>query len=481
MSTNFNILIAYTKTDNENQWVTKFKVFLEKMLYQINGVEPTINLTSSDDHFVEQDLLQYNVFVPILSSNYIESGNLLDLVESYVSVHQLNDAGISKSIYKIVKSKFSLKDQPSKLVGLLGYDFYALDDAGDEINEFDDYFSKEAEKTYWMKMVDLAYDIYEGSSQNQEEENEGYKQSIYLANTGYDLNIQKNIIRRELVRHGYQVLPNKEFSSNLVEIEKQIKEDLDKCSLSIHLVGNSYGEIPIGADKSLVDIQNKIATEISITKNEAEHLSFQKLIWINPKLSNLSERQSSFLDNLKRDTTSLENTEILQTPLEDFKNILREELIEVRIDKGLNLRKKQKSNKSKKKSVYLICDKVDKEATGFIRDAFTEAGYDVLYPTYEGELLVLRQIHINNLRNMDVAIIYKGQVNDQWVRMKLLDLLKSPGFGRTKPMMGKAIVVGQGANFNNALFRDPGVDIIEGTTEDQIQKLAYFVNSINKD
>lgn len=48
-------------------------------------------------------------------------------------------------------------------------------------------------------------------------------------------------------------------------------------------------------------------------------------------------------------------------------------------------------------------------------------------PDFEGELLSVRQKHIDNLRNFDAAIIYRGKVNEQWVRMKILDLLKAPG------------------------------------------------------
>ena len=43
----------------------------------------------------------------------------------------------------------------------------------------------------------------------------------------------------------------------------------------------------------------------------------------------------------------------------------------------------------------------------------------------------IRQLHIQNLVDFDGVIIYSQEVNEYWVKMKLLDILKSPGFGRT--------------------------------------------------
>jgi len=43
-----------------------------------------------------------------------------------------------------------------------------------------------------------------------------------------------------------------------------------------------------------------------------------------------------------------------------------------------------------------------------------EIGLLVLTPAFEGDLLEVRKQHIENLRNFDGAIIFKGKVNDQW-------------------------------------------------------------------
>ncbi len=73
----------------------------------------------------------------------------------------------------------------------------------------------------------------------------------------------------------------------------------------------------------------------------------------------------------------------------------------------------------------------------------------------------VRKHHIDNLRTFDAAIIYKGKVNDQWVRMKVLDLLKAPGLGRNKPIKGKAVVMPAGSSINLETYKNHNLRILE--------------------
>jgi hypothetical protein len=96
-------------------------------------------------------------------------------------------------------------------------------------------------------------------------------------------------------------------------------------------------------------------------------------------------------------------------------------------------------------------------------------------PAFEGELLELRQKHIENLRNLDGAIIYKGKANDYWVRMKALDLLKAPGFGRKKPILGKAIVTTSGYIANTEPFKSQNLRVIQGDQAQSLESIRSFL------
>ena len=50
--------------------------------------------------------------------------------------------------------------------------------------------------------------------------------------------------------------------------------------------------------------------------------------------------------------------------------------------------------------------------------------------------------HKDNLLLCDAVLIYHGRASEGWLRMKLRELLKLPGYGRTTPLLEKAIYMG---------------------------------------
>jgi len=467
-----DVLITFAEKDNETEkkseqgWVTQFRKFLELMLFQVLGTKPVIVIKSEFDTATAPAMDNASILVAVLTKDFVQSGRCLDLVETFCK----NTSSSSfNRVFKVLKSPLTLQEQPPRLRDSIGYDMYQLDAETGQMKEYADFFSQEAEKQYWMKLVDLAYDIHEslinlkaGDAKSGELKNIYKRKTIYLAETGHDLSVQRNIIKRELQRHGFIVLPNHTLPTRVEELEKEVRKDLAECSMSVHLIGNAYGEIPEGADRSIVDIQNKIASEAAVAKRQTKD-EFSRLIWIAQNLKNASDRQKAFIETIRRDTEAQEGAEILQNPLEDFKNIMREELIESQ-DRNI-------AESTNSKSIYLVHDRIDLAEVEPIRDVLEKSGFKVLIPAFEGELLDVRKKHIDNLRNFDGAIIYKGKVNDQWVRMKILDLLKAPGFGRNKPIQGKALV-GSG---NIESYKNQNITIINSDSNKSMENLKSFL------
>lgn len=477
MALDIDVIIAFAEKDNESAskdlgWVTQFKKFLELMLFQVLGKKPNIVLKEEFDSMTASTMDNAAVLVAVLSKEFIESGRCLDTVESF---YKATSSTKASRVFKVMKSPLSNAEQPPRLRNLIGYDMYQLDSETGLMKEYADFFSDEAEKQYWMKMVDLAYDIHETliylreGETNAAVKNIFKRKTIYLAETGHDLSVQRNIIKRELQRHGYIVLPNHTLPAQFSELEKMVKKDLEECSLSIHLIGSAYGEIPDGADQSIIDIQNQLAAEQSGTKKSRSE-EFSRLIWISPNLKNASDRQKAFIDTIKRDIEAQEGAEILQNPLEDFKNIMREELLESN--------ERVAAEESNGKSIYLLHDRVDDQAVKPYREAIVKNGFNVVEPVFEGDLLNVRKSHIDNLRNLDGAIIFKDKVNDQWVRMKVLDLLKAPGFGRKKPILGKAIISSSTTPANMETFKSQNLTLISGDQNKTLESLKSFLSDI---
>jgi hypothetical protein len=474
MAFDIDVLITYAEKDNETAkknetgWVTQFKKFLELMLFQVLGQRPNILLKGEFDSVTASTMDNAAVLVAILSKDFIQSGRCLDAVEGFYKFASKSNAS---RVFKAIKAPLTNQEQPPRLRELIGYDMYQLDSETGVMKEYADFFSHEAEKQYWMKMVDLAYDIHESllllkqGDLKSEVKNIFKRKTIYLAETGHDLSVQRNIIKRELQRHGYRVLPSQTLPEKFEELERSVRKDVTEANLSIHLIGNAYGEIPEGADRSIVDIQNKLAAEESLAK-KARKEEFSRLIWIAPNLKNASDRQKAFIDLIRRDVEAQEGAEILQNPLEDFKNIMREELLESQ---------DSAHDDFNGKSIYLVHDRVDHAEVKPFKEVIEKSGFKVLMPEFEGELLDLRKKHIDNLRNFDGAIIFKGKVNDQWVRMKVLDLLKAPGFGRNKPIRGKAILTDTKPTSTLESFRNQNMTLIAGDPRNSIESLKTFL------
>jgi hypothetical protein len=493
MNKEVDILICYSEADNrENEfqdsgWVSNFKRFLEMMLSQILGEKPHILIKSEEDILSGKDVAKVKVVLAILSERFLQSGPCLDYIEEYYK--EIEKTGTNKRLFKVIKHPVATDDQPEKIKPLIGYEMFLLDNETGEVIEIKDFFSQEAERNYWMRMVDLAYDVHECLLEFKAKGKDGAasggfaRRSIFLAETSHDLKIQRNIIKRELLRHGYHVFPDKNLPGEAIELEKAIKEQIRQCQLSIHLIGNSYGEIPKGSERSVVDMQNRLAAQYCRDLAEEggrKEKDFSRLIWVSPNMRNVSERQRIFIDSIKRDLNALEGAEILQTPLEDFKNIVREELIEIGIEKKFS-QKILSGNGGGKPILYLIVDKTDLEAAKPYMKVMEKEGFEVITPIHEGDLLSSRQFHIDNLRRFDLAVIFYGKVNKQWIRMKMLDLLKAPGFGRSKPIRGKALLISPGTAYKEAEFQLRDIQLLSGQAEKEvITSLKSFLEDVNQ-
>ncbi len=474
-----DILINYSEQDNQSSngnpgWVTSFEKFLHTILEQVLGANPTIVTKADTDSLTKAELKNTGILISIVSNQMVKSGPCLDAIEEFCASKKS-----CPNLLKVLKEAVPYQEQPQRLAQLIGYDLYNAENTEDK-EAFYDFFGPEAEHIYWMKLVDLAFDVNELLQAQTTDESKVKplfeRKSIYLATTGNDLTIQRNIIRRELQRHGFKVLPDHNLPTELDALTKEIESQLAKSVFAIHLLGNAYGEIPEGSERSVVDLQNKLASK---AKSVNGH-KMPRLIWVKPDQSKSSDKQKAFLENLQRDVAALEGAEVLQTPLEDFKNIVREEIF-------ANEQFSEESEEGfhvddKKLNAYLIFDKVDKKATTPIIKTLVKAGINVIEPDFDKSLLEIRKSHLEKLKQLDLAIVFKENVNTNWVRMKLLDLLKAPGLGRTKPIVGKAIVGGKNSKLAKQDFEEYEVELIQTENGEGYNEKAIleFINGLNK-
>lgn len=442
----YDLYISFAKADNMARaeggepWVNCFNKFLISIIEQILGDSPRVLGYNNHEKPIKSELLKAGIFVTVLSPEYCKNTSCLEELIDFT------DKTEKPQVYKVLKFPVSSAEQPHCLQHLLSYNLYDVDTISGDVREFTDFFSSNAERKFWLKLVDLAYDISSAIRKNRLIEVELKSQSnliektVYLAEVGTDLQMHRDNIKRELIRHGFIVLPDRELPTSKSALEVSIKKDLEKCRLSIHLIGDHYGELIEGTEKSVLDFQNELSSEYNITKISNSNHEFNRLIWISPDAEFHNDKQKIFVDNIRRDADSAEDSEIIQSPIEGFKTMILDYVYAI---------SENNSNKIKKdiigKTVYMMYDQIDQYEAKQVIDFLKYQDFEVIPSKFDGNLLELRENHLENLKNCDFSFIYLNQVNDLWVQMKYLDLLKAPGLGRSKKEIKKAILIGKNA------------------------------------
>lgn len=506
-----DIFISYAHIDDQvfgaekEGWVSRFHKSLEVRLSQLLGSKPRIwrdpKLQGNDyfgDEIVDQ-FPQVALILSIVSPRYVKSEWCIKELKSFHNV-ATKHGGIrvnNKSrIFKVIKTHVPFEEHPEEMKDLLGYEFYRIDPETNRAREFGSIYGDESEQAYWTKLDDVAHDIaailqeltpvkpekspttgsaVEAGNVSTFNNNE----TIYLAETSSDLSEERNIIKRELLGQGYEVLPNQHMPFIETDAENLIRESLDNSILSIHMIGKHYGFIPEGSNRSIVHLQNELAAE------KSKSTGLERVIWL-PDNEGISEADDgellkSFISLVQTDVEAQAGADIFETPLTEVKFAISDKLeaIKQRREKAkANVQDASKAQSDELQSVYLICDQRDLDYTLDLEDYLFDLGYEVLVPAFDGDELQIRNDHQENLKLCDATLIYFGAANDLWMRAKQRDLLKIAGYGRSHPLRAKGIYIGEQNQSKTERVRSRDSVIINGMEGFSPELMQPFVNQI---
>ena len=361
------------------------------------------------------------------------------------------------------------------------------------MKEFSQQLGQQTEKLYWDKMDDLANDIAmfledlesldagsgsvsgaEGASSKEE----GLK--VYLAESSFETKELRDSIRRELQDSGYKIYPDRQLPFVESSLIQNVESFLSEAQLSVHLVGESYGLVPEGTLKSIVEIQNEVAAAASSSGK------LQRLIWLPEGFNPKEERQISFVNKLNEGNEGIEGADLIQSSLESFKEILSDKLssIERANKKSLAAAEVKKAEPKEvltsngSRIIYLISDILDIDEIKPLEDFLFENGCEVVLPIFEGDESLIRNDHIENLKMCDAAIIFFGNANEIWLRSKTRDFLKISGYGRENPLNVKAIYLAGPTNISKERFRSQDSEVINGMGEFPIDSLKSLISKL---
>ena len=484
-----DLFISYAHIDNDNSafpdqdrgWIDLLHKRLEIRLAQLLGKPPKIwrdrKLKGFEkfDETIVIELSRSAILLSVVSPRYVDSESCRGEINSFIRViNERSDRqlGDKRPFFRVVKTYVPFEQHPEALRDLLAYEFYERDEASGRVKEFDHEISAQGDKDkrYWSKFEDLAWDLHELikflESPTPVKTNP-LGATIYLAETTSDLSEERDKVKRELAQFGHLVLPDKALPLEVKALQATVRNYLADSQLSIHLIGEHYGIIPeMETERSIVRLQEELAVE------RGDDAHFSRLIWMPPGLQPKDERQQKFVLDLQNNFTSHNGSELLQVKLEDLKTIIQSKLTHK--PKTASIEIDQKSTVR----IYLICDQQDIEAAEPIYNYLLECGYETTLPLSDGTDLEILEDHKENLLLCDAVLIFYGRASEGWLRMKLRELLKLRGYGRTTPLLEKAIYMGAPASPTKERFKTLEARLLRNYGEFDPATLAPFIAQI---
>jgi hypothetical protein len=438
--------------DFNNQWIKKFSEYLKILLNRLMADSSDVVLC--EDFKIDKKHSIYSLFDdkdknPLLvlpvSPEIVTNKGFSEILNRINEKNKENPEYLISRVYKVFIYPVSQNDQPDLLKKLPDYHLY--NDTDTKKIPFAPH------QPVWQRLIDLAYDI-SGSLLPKDAEtaisgSATKKTAVFLAETTQDQENVRDNIKRELIQSGYKVLPINPLPASPDLAKDIIIKSIEQSELAIHIMGNEYGEIMTGSDVSLMEFQLD-----TVLKNDTVS-GLDEIIWLPPDLKPESDSHNQYIDRLRKTALSGKSSEVIQAPVEVLKTMVRKRL------SGTSQHTKTESESviAKGKFLYLIHEFDCIQDVKKITSDFQEGNIQIVDSNRLGSVENPVKWHRENLVACDGVLIYYPGDNAPWINSKLVDIVKAPGYGRTKPFREKIILVRD--KFKDSLNNIANVDIVE--------------------
>ncbi|HEY6968924.1 MAG TPA: toll/interleukin-1 receptor domain-containing protein [Candidatus Angelobacter sp.] len=486
----YDAFISYAHLDNEHPkdtpqgWIDKLHEILRQRLSMALGRETRIwrdlKLSGNDDfnETIVTELAKTAVLVSVLTPRYVNSNSCRQELQQFLRVASGNTGiqiGDKHRVFKVIKTYIPLEKHPPEVQRLLGYEFYEKDALSGRAREFDDDLSPgRKDMRYWSRLLDLAEEIcdliqlLQTSSTSNTTAPPTSGAIIYLAETTSDLVEQRDRIKRELQQYGHTLLPDKPLPLSGPAFQDAVREYLSRSRFSIHLIGEHYGVVPeMEPERSVVRLQHELA--VARTRDAG----FSQLIWLQPGLNPIDKRQQKFVADLQSGSNVGVSSELTQVKLEDFKTIIQGKLSHKA--QAVPVR----SEPAGPTYIYVICDRQDMNAAEPLQNYLLDQGFEAVLPLAQGSEVEVLEDHRQNLLDCDGVVVFQSQAGEAWLRMKLRELIKLPGYGRTTPLRSKAVYIAGPQSQQKDQFKTNEALTIRNYGNFTPELLSPFVQQIN--
>ena len=285
-------------------------------------------------------------------------------------------------------------------------------------------------------LLDIAYGMKNHREKRTEALQEKSRPVIYLAETTPDAVAQRDSLKNELEILGYRVATPVNTTEKEEQVTAHIRELISRSFLSLHMIGRLYGYIPDGWGKSLVELQLQLAGEEDIKKPAG---AVKRMIWIMPPGKKSDPRQEKLISRIKQESHMFMNSEMLETPFESLKTYLHRYLAMRPQDMIAETGKADESDglfviyeTGNPESLQPLTSWLQKENIGYSLPLAAEAPEETM-PHYRRMLASAKSV-----------LVFHTGGNDIWLRTKINDILKAPGYGRKLPFHSRILLVREG-------------------------------------
>ena len=467
------VLLNFAPVDNQplfegrNGWVSQLHRHLAVRMEQLSGERikvarhPGFTGKPDTDLELQRHLANVKAMVSVVSPPFIRSdGCVRELQEFCTKAEQSGGLWVENKprLFKVMKTPVAPGEIPGPLCELFsrlfGFEFFEQDPVTGRIREFDEAFGEAVKQRYHERLYDLAHEICQVLrilKQLQCEVADPAKVArqrhvVYLALTTSDLQTERDRIRRELLERGHVVLPEVPLPLSAKELERVVTGHLEKCSTAIHLLGTNYGITPEDSAESLPCLQVKLSA------SRARANGLKRYLWMPAIASITDSRQQKFLHQVQEDQQLQHGAEIIEGDL----SLLKRELIrwlEPPKLKPLAPPEGLQTARRGPPKVYLICEPRDEAEIEPLEDYLFAHGLEVCLPAFDGSDADADALHRENMLTCDGAIVFFGAAPRAWVDIKLRELLKAAGSGRSAPIQPQGVYIAPPDDHRKERFR----------------------------
>jgi TIR domain len=288
-------------------------------------IDPAENFTEK----IEAALKQARMIIPILSPNWVTRPWCQKELKRFLELKK--EQGTANDCVVLVKKReLPESDVPIPLRDRLGYQFFTKDPGG-VVREF-----------YWrgLKDKDAYFDVLrrmaEWIAEHMMTRARAAKPArptpgrmIYVAVPADELRDARQRLVNDLVGAGYGVLPAEAYlPDNAVHAEGVIRDALLRCEVSVHLLGDSEGMKPEGADEGIVRKQLHLARE-----HAGAVAAFPRILWAPKWLPEHKDTKRDPFEVVKRFGAVSAGEEVYAEEVTDLSQWLRGRLDQAKPEK----------------------------------------------------------------------------------------------------------------------------------------------------